>query len=276
MPNILRFFVATSLMILAACGSSSHVAPPPDGSLPTGNQGGVEKVGLPYKIAGRWYYPKVEPNYDKVGLASWYGKQFHGKPTANGEVFNMNALTAAHKTLPLPTFVKVTNLSNRRSIVLRVNDRGPFVDDRIIDVSRRAAQLLGFEQKGVTKVRVQISDENGRIRKRQRRNAEVPTEPAPQRPVVSNPERSLAEQVTAEQHFVQLGAYSDRGNAEERQDAVRDAGIRAYLQEGLTATGLRIWRVRVGPLLTLEKANQVLRQLSRRGFSDARIFSETP
>ncbi len=114
------------------------------------------KVGKPYQIKGVWYYPKRQPDYDETGIASWYGEPFHGRKTANGERYDMNALTAAHKTLPLPTNVRVTNLGNGRSLMLRVNDRGPFVHGRIIDVSRRAAQLLGFQGAGTAKVRVTL------------------------------------------------------------------------------------------------------------------------
>src|SRR3954453_5377278 len=114
------------------------------------------KVGSAYQINGKWYYPKVDYGYDQTGLASWYGEAFDGKATANGEVFNLNELSAAHKTLPLPSVVEVSNLRNGRSLRLRVNDRGPYVDARIIDVSRRAAQLLGFEMAGTTPVRVRI------------------------------------------------------------------------------------------------------------------------
>src|SRR3954471_4025856 len=114
------------------------------------------KVGSAYQINGKWYYPKVDYAYDQTGLASWYGEAFDGKATANGEVFNLNELSAAHKTLPLPSVVEVSNLRNGRSLRLRVNDRGPYVDARIIDVSRRAAQLLGFEMAGTTPVRVRI------------------------------------------------------------------------------------------------------------------------
>ncbi len=120
---------------------------------------GEYKVGKPYQIAGVWYYPGEDPQYSKTGIASWYGKKFHGRRTANGEIYDMNALTAAHKTLPMPVRVRVTNLSNGRSLVLRVNDRGPFVNGRIIDVSRRAAQLLGFDKAGTAKVRVTIIDQ---------------------------------------------------------------------------------------------------------------------
>jgi rare lipoprotein A len=119
------------------------------------------KVGDPYEVAGVWYYPRVDPDYDETGVGSWYGLPFHGRDTANGETYDMNELTAAHKTLPMPTMVRVTNLENGRSLVLRVNDRGPFVNGRIIDVSRRAAQLLGFEIKGTAKVRVQAMSADG-------------------------------------------------------------------------------------------------------------------
>lgn len=119
------------------------------------------KVGEPYRINGAWYRPAEDYAYKRTGTASYYGGEatginFHGRLTANGEIYDMNALTAAHKTLPMPSLVRVTNLENGRSVVLRVNDRGPFIGDRIIDVSRRAAELLGFEQQGLARVRVEI------------------------------------------------------------------------------------------------------------------------
>jgi hypothetical protein len=116
------------------------------------------RVGRPYQIDGTWYYPKEDWSYDKTGVASWYGKPFNGRRTANGEIFNLNALTAAHRTLPMPVVVRVTNLDNGRSVKLRVNDRGPFVatHNRIIDVSKHAASVLGFERHGIAPVRVQI------------------------------------------------------------------------------------------------------------------------
>lgn len=116
----------------------------------------VYKVGSPYQIQGTWYYPAEDFSYEESGIASWYGEDFHGKSTANGEVFNLNELTAAHRTLPMPSIVQVTNLDNGRVLQLRVNDRGPFARGRILDVSRRAAQLLGFENGGTAKVRVKI------------------------------------------------------------------------------------------------------------------------
>lgn len=121
----------------------------------SGRNGGTYKVGSPYQVDGVWYYPQEDPNYDETGIASWYGAPFHGQATANGERYDQNSLTAAHKTLPMPSYVRVTNLENGRSIIVRVNDRGPFVNNRIIDMSRRGAQLLGFDQVGTARVRVQ-------------------------------------------------------------------------------------------------------------------------
>ncbi len=123
---------------------------------------GVYKVGTPYKVDGVWYYPKVDYTYVETGIASWYGPNFHGKRTANGEEFDQNLVTAAHRTLPLPSVVRVTNLENGRSIKVRVNDRGPFAHGRIIDVSRQAAQLLGFYRKGTAKVRVEVMAQESR------------------------------------------------------------------------------------------------------------------
>ncbi|MBM85772.1 MAG: hypothetical protein CMM47_07095 [Rhodospirillaceae bacterium] len=123
---------------------------------------GHYKVGTPYQIKGVWYYPRVDFNYDETGVASWYGPKFHNKLTANGEVFDQNEISAAHRTLPMPSIVRVINLENGRALIVRVNDRGPFAHGRIIDMSRRAAQLLGFERKGVARVRVQILPEESR------------------------------------------------------------------------------------------------------------------
>lgn len=115
---------------------------------------GIFKVGKPYQVAGTWYTPRHDPEYDATGMASWYGADFHGKKTANGERYDMNALTAAHPTLPMPSYVSVTNVANGRTIVVRVNDRGPYKRGRIIDLSRKAASLLGYHGHGVAKVRV--------------------------------------------------------------------------------------------------------------------------
>ncbi len=134
--------------------ASSERAVPLGQRAPKG--GGVYKTGKPYVVAGRTYVPTTDArDYREVGYASWYGDDFHGRYTANGEIFDEELISAASPVLPLPSYARVTNLANRRSIVVRVNDRGPFARDRILDVSRRTAKLLGFHDRGVTKVRVE-------------------------------------------------------------------------------------------------------------------------
>ncbi len=140
---------------LGACAGTKQASYPIKDGAGTERQGAY-KIGKPYQIQGVWYYPGEDYNYDESGVASWYGPDFHGKFTANGEVFDQNEVTAAHRTLPMPSFVRVTNLDNGRSLVVRINDRGPFAHSRILDLSRRAAQLLGMELQGTARVRVQI------------------------------------------------------------------------------------------------------------------------
>lgn len=119
--------------------------------------GGAYKLGTPYRISGRWYIPQEDPAYDRIGVASWYGEDFHGRKTANGEIYDMGALTAAHPTLPLPSYAYVTNLENGRTVLVRINDRGPYAKDRIVDLSRHAARVLGFEGQGLAHVRVRYA-----------------------------------------------------------------------------------------------------------------------
>jgi rare lipoprotein A len=132
--------------------SSARVVEPGD-PIPKG--GGTYRVGQAYMVNGRTYVPAEDRNYQAEGLASWYGPDFHGRQTANGEVFDMNSLSAAHTTLPMPSYVRVTNLDNSKSVIVRINDRGPYHSDRIIDVSVKTAQLLGFYSTGVARVRVE-------------------------------------------------------------------------------------------------------------------------
>ena len=137
---------AALVLGLAACGSGS--------SSPAKGPNPHFKIGQPYKINGTWYHPEFVTAYEAVGIASWYGHSYHGRLTANGEVYDMHALTAAHPTLQLPSVVEVVNLENGRSLVLRVNDRGPFVKNRLIDLSLAAARELGFERQGLAQVQV--------------------------------------------------------------------------------------------------------------------------
>jgi rare lipoprotein A len=155
-------------LVLANCGSSGKFASRVDPKYgvsssprvvamgdPVPKGGGTYRVGKPYTVAGRVYVPEEDPNYREEGMASWYGDDFHGRLTANGEVFDMASLTAAHPTLPIPSYARVTNLSNGKSLIVRVNDRGPYHGNRLIDVSNKAAELLEFKGNGVARVRVE-------------------------------------------------------------------------------------------------------------------------
>jgi rare lipoprotein A len=122
---------------------------------PVPKGGGTYRIGKPYTVGGRVYVPEEDVNYREEGLASWYGDDFHGRLTANGEVFDMGSLTAAHPTLPMPCYARVTNLNNGKSLIVRVNDRGPYHGNRLIDVSNKAAELLDFKGNGIARVRVE-------------------------------------------------------------------------------------------------------------------------
>ncbi|HEX2652028.1 MAG TPA: septal ring lytic transglycosylase RlpA family protein [Xanthobacteraceae bacterium] len=159
--------VAAGCLLLANCTSSNKFASidpkygvsasprvvEPGEPVPKG--GGTYRVGKPYVVAGRSYVPEENPNYRSEGMASWYGADFHGRLTANGEVYDMHSLSAAHPTLPMPSYVRVTNISNQRSVIVRVNDRGPYHGNREIDLSGKAAELLGFRDNGLARVRVE-------------------------------------------------------------------------------------------------------------------------
>jgi rare lipoprotein A len=151
-------------LLLAHCSNSSRVdsrygvspsARVVDPGEPVPKGGGTYRVGSPYVVGGRVYVPEENTHYQAVGLASWYGDDFHGRYTANGEIFDLNGVSAAHPTLPMPSYVRVTNLANGRSLVVRINDRGPYAGNRILDVSVRAAKLLDFYHRGTTRVRVE-------------------------------------------------------------------------------------------------------------------------
>ena len=256
---MLRPFLALglSLLALAACSSSS----PP----------GVYKLGGPYQILGRWYYPEFDPNYDRVGIASWYGDPFHGRPTANGEVFDRRVITAAHPTLPLPSLVRVTNLDNHRELVVRVNDRGPFIGDRIIDLSQEAARQLGFERQGVTPVRVQfvrLADARGQpprptIRRARARTPEPPAEPA----------RQVVASAAAQCHgpVIQVGAFAEPARAHRVMAELH--ALQAMPVSLATPSPDRLARVRLGPIPDPTAADTTLDRLKQFGFSEAFIVA---
>lgn len=234
-------------------------------------QGGVYKVGNPYKVMGKWYYPKEDYKYSEVGIASWYGKDFHAKKTANGEKYDMNALTAAHRTLPLPSIVRVTNLQNGRSLVLRVNDRGPYASNRIIDVSKRAAGLLGFQTQGTTKVRVEILEKESKALKAALLDGhsmpeaikKVPTE----KTVKENSEIKPAVSYPKGSYFVQIGSYKESNGA---YQAVSKYGKDAKIYYA-DVSGEKYYRVRMGPYSSRLEAEENAAKLRYKGASEAKV-----
>lgn len=253
-----------------------------------------ERVGPPYEANGRWYVPTPEPGYQQTGTASWYGPQFHGQRTASGETFDETALTAAHPTLPIPSLVQVTNLENGREVIVRVNDRGPFVGDRLIDLSRGAAQVLGFESQGQARVNVRYLGPAPR-----RVNSDgsmAPASPPAPVPASAQPEegpRSLLPPPSVETdlagapadslpapasrpsyvapvtggYFVQVGAFSDLSNAHRVRDAVEAAGPVA-VDIRTAASGAELFRVRVGPFASRDEADAARRTLSTLGYGE--------
>jgi rare lipoprotein A len=250
--------------------------------------GGYYKVGNPYKVMGQYYTPKEDYNYSEVGIASWYGDDFHDKKTANGETYDMRAITAAHRTLPLPSIVKVTNLENGRSIIARVNDRGPYVKNRIIDVSQKGAELLGYRQKGTAKVKVEIlARESKAIKeamlsksnKAKDFNGPINYELAPisvsdvkkQEAVIvaNNLEANDVKTVEKGNFFVQVGAFSDYNKAKEMAENMKRFGKVVIHEAYLSKDG--VYRVRIGAYQSRNEALQILDRLLDYGHADVSI-----
>ncbi|HYI68990.1 MAG TPA: septal ring lytic transglycosylase RlpA family protein [Skermanella sp.] len=273
------------------------------------------KIGEPYQVKGVWYYPKEDFGYDETGIASWYGPGFHAETTANGETFDQNELTGAHKTLPLPSLVRVTNLENGRSIIVRINDRGPFVPGRIVDLSRRSAQLLGFEGQGSAKVRVAVLPEESRAVAAAARAgqagvsvADISPDGAP-KPVAAprgavqvegaTPVRRVAERqafdpsqtvagATVDGRFmpaavvadtpvrsngrlyVQAGAFTVYDNANRLRARLSDLGTTRIDPTMVGQT--QYFRVRIGPLSSVEAADSILNQVIEAGNNGARVI----
>lgn len=219
----------------------------------------------PYQVRGRWYTPKEQPDYEEVGMASWYGDAFNGRPTSTGERFDMHALTAAHKTLPLPGLVEVTNLENGRRLVVRINDRGPFVDSRIIDLSREAASELGMLSQGVGRVRVRYL---GRAPQQGggallRASAPAPRVSAPvSAPVVVPAPVAVAEVTT---FWVQAGSFSDQVEAGRIADSL-SGWVRADRGAGR-------FNVVVGPWDSANAAEAARQSVVARGYAGALLIS---
>ncbi len=311
---------AVGAVLLAGCAETqlvSHTVKSIDPPKPTAKadpqppkQPGAYKVGKPYQIDGIWYYPVEDYAYDETGIASWYGAEFHGRPTANGEVFDMNEVSAAHRTLPMPSLVRVTNLENGRVLLIRVNDRGPFARGRIIDLSRRAAQLLAMDRAGTAKVRVEIMAEESRqlaaIARRRpgtddaavataAPSGKVMVEPLPApgggtagasaggTPVPSGREQAAAEEPKVSQDvvtipvrpaniYVQAGAFANPTNAQKLSSQLQSIGPAKVERAAVGKTVF--WRVRVGPATSVEEADRILERVAQAGFPDAKVIVE--
>ena len=246
------------------------------------------KIGDPYKINGKWYYPAVDYSYNEVGIASWYGPGFHGKKTANGEIFDQNKISAAHKTLPMPSIVRVTNLEN--GIILeniRINDRGPFAGNRIIDLSKKAAEELGFVNNGVAKVRVEIMENESRIyaaknsnpnKVRKANKAKVEkvevksldnetNKTAMNQEIIQNNKNSNMI-LNNKPLLIQVGAFSDHRNAKSLTKKLSE--FKAYV-ERIFINNKYLYRVRIGPLTNLDIANTIKTKLFDLGYTSSHL-----
>ena len=245
----------------------------------------------PYEVLGNYYTPMLTgKGYEELGEASWYGQKFHGHKTANGEIFDMFALTAAHKTLPLPSFVKVTNLDNNKSITVRVNDRGPFHGDRIIDLSYGAAKKLAYHKHGVARVKLEVIhvSELGDLTVGTQPTIYVNPEPqtllasqsadAPHpnsmNSATSLPEPKIANEPTTLKNdiFVQVMAIQ---NADKAQDLA--TGLANLLQvQTILPKVENIYRLQLGPISTEQKAQKLIQELSKLGFDQAFTIEVSP
>ena len=255
----------------------------------------IYKIGKKYNVGGKYYYPKKDLYYNKTGIASWYGPKFHGKLTANGEIYNQYALTAAHKTLPLPSAVKVTNLKNNKSIVLRINDRGPFVNDRIIDLSSKAADLLDLKREGTGLVRVQILREKSlyleKLAKQgsfpeinDLKETELPNITIPSKVAVKIKDTKNQKIVTKKINYnlknlnkeykiyIKLASFSSKKNAEIMKKKVSYIDkVKIYK---IYKSNKTLYQVKAGPFLSVEKVDQLHSLLLQKGMQGAKIIIE--
>ena len=255
----------------------------------------IYKIGKKYNVDGKYYYPKKNLNYNKTGIASWYGPKFHGKLTANGEIYNQYALTAAHKTLPLPSAVKVTNLKNNKSLVLRINDRGPFVNDRIIDLSSKAADILGLKKEGTGLVRVQIlKDKSLLLEKLAKKGSfpeiadlkrtELPSIIIPNKATVkikdTKNQKVISKKInynlknTNKEYkiYIKLASFSSNKNAEIMKEKVSYIEkVKIYKIYKMNKTH---YQVKAGPFLSVEKVDKLHSLLLQKGMQGAKIIIE--
>tara|TARA_Y100000991_G_C21915420_1_gene324152 strand:+ start:32 stop:907 length:876 start_codon:yes stop_codon:yes gene_type:complete len=245
------------------------------------------KIGKPYKINGQWFYPAVNYNYDEIGIASWYGPNFHGKKTANGEIFDQDKISAAHKTLPLPSIVEVTNLENNKTLKLRVNDRGPFVRGRIIDLSKQAAKELGVLINGTAKVRVEVVEHESRILAQDFDEYEgyvsnlSPPEKIIKTEIISDSankkednyvelnNKDLESRILDKENIlIQVGAFNDIRNANMLKKKL--SNFKAFIKREFIDKKF-FYRVRIGPYKNISFVNSIIEQLKSKGFTNTKI-----
>tara|TARA_X000000368_G_C23000072_1_gene698557 strand:+ start:635 stop:1531 length:897 start_codon:yes stop_codon:yes gene_type:complete len=289
MFNFKNNLIFLFLFLIASCSQTTFLI---NSAKRVGSWGDspVYKIGTPYKIKGKWYYPAIDYEYDETGMASWYGPGFHGKKTANGEIFDQNKITAAHKTLPLPSIVKVTNLENGKVLTsVRVNDRGPFARNRIIDLSKKAANELGFMNKGVARVRVEILEDESRKfanelidsnRNKSISSAEVkeikkkdisqniPTKINSDESIKTN-DNERANSILKENIAIQVGAFTDHRNAKDLIKKLSE--FKAFIKREFV-NGRYLYRVRIGPLKDLDIANQIKEKLFDIGLTSSHLI----
>jgi rare lipoprotein A len=261
---IKNFLIIVCVFLFTACGSKKNYRTIPLGCVKVSDPSQLSpirapgyKIGTPYKIKGKWYTPCEDFEYEEIGYASWYGRECHGKRTANGERFHMGDLTAAHRTLPLSSYIHVTNLDNGKSVVLRVNDRGPYAKRRIIDVSRRGAQVLGFHLKGEAKVRVRIL-----------KDASMKVAGLKKGKLLSALKPSSSSSVK----YVEAGIFSSYSQASQYQKRLGKVGP-GKLQT-LHIKNKTVYRLILGPYRSLPRAQHHLKLLRGKGFSKARMYEE--
>ena len=280
------FFKILTILFLTSCSETTFLINSAK-KISKWDEDPMYKVGNPYKINGKWYYPAIDYNYNEVGIASWYGPGFHGKKTANGEVFDQNKISAAHKTLPMPSIVKVTNLDNGKVLEnIRVNDRGPFAGNRIIDLSKKAAQELGFVNSGVAKVRVEIMENESRIyasknsKKNSVRKANKAKVEKVQRKVIPSEEGEqnsdeVSKNSTEDNSIlkdkpviIQVGAFGDHRNAKSLTENLSE--FKAYIERKFIDNKY-LYRVRIGPLSNLDLAKSIKSKLFELGHTSSHL-----
>lgn len=234
--------------------------------LPSGQ--GEYQNNNPYTVDGHTYYPlRSAASYDKTGVASWYGRDFHGNLTADGERYDMYALSAAHRTLPLPTLVRVTNLENGRAVVVRVNDRGPFVKNRLIDLSYAAALELGFVNEGTARVRVQSLGSSGtEVASRARKTSAAAPRTAVAKPAAIN-KKPIAGM------YIQLGAFGEIGNARRLRGRLSTDYPSVSIQPTMRHQQ-RLYRVRIGPYSDAHIIEQTVIELQHKGYNNTIVVIE--